>query len=371
MSVIDDLFLQLIRVGIGAETVWRVPANTNWELVKALADNQGLLAIVVDGVEQLPDGQRPPKEILLQWIGEVFQGYEYRYVQYISAILELARFYNSHEFKMMILKGYACGMEWPKPEHRPYGDIDIWQFGRQKEADALLESLKDQGVQKFKIDRSHHHHTVFYWEGFMVENHYDFINTKDLQSSRSIEIILKELGEDDRYYVELKDSLSNSLAKVYLPSPNLHALFLLRHLLLHFVSTSINLRQVLDWGFFVKAHSSEIDWKRLLTILDEYNMQVFFNCINAICIEELGFESYIFPHVRFYPDIKDQILCDILHPKYSEYEPNSFVPRLIYKYKRWKGNAWKQELCYKESRWCNFWMSLWAHFIKPSSILKQ
>lgn len=99
----------------------------------------------------------------MEWIGETLQGYEYRYELYQRAIAELAEFYNSHGFKMMVLKGYACSLDWPKPEHRPCGDIDIWLFGQQREADAALVSWFKVQDPSFKIDSSHHHHTVFDW----------------------------------------------------------------------------------------------------------------------------------------------------------------------------------------------------------------
>ena len=73
-----------------------------------------------------------PLQMKLEWIGEVLQNYEQRYSAYENAIGSLADFYNQHGFKMMVLKGYACSLDWPKPEHRPCGDIDIWQFGQQK-----------------------------------------------------------------------------------------------------------------------------------------------------------------------------------------------------------------------------------------------
>lgn len=76
----------------------------------------------------------------------------------------------------MVLKGYACSIDWPKPEHRPCGDIDIWLFGKQKEADAALAASPKFHDSSFKIDSSHHHHTVFDWCSFSVENHYDFVN---------------------------------------------------------------------------------------------------------------------------------------------------------------------------------------------------
>lgn len=68
----------------------------------------------------------------------MLQNYEYRYELYRRAIAELAGFYGEYGLKMMILKGYTCSLDWPKPEHRPCGDIDIWQFGKQNEADAFI-----------------------------------------------------------------------------------------------------------------------------------------------------------------------------------------------------------------------------------------
>lgn len=132
----NQAFLRLVRLGIGhsAEPL-REPVD--WNTMEALATKQGLLGVVLDGIQQLPDDQRPPKVQMLQWIGQVVQGYEQRYVEYRKAIDSLATFYTAHGFRMMLLKGYACGRDWPRPEHRPYGDIDIWLFGKQKEADAL------------------------------------------------------------------------------------------------------------------------------------------------------------------------------------------------------------------------------------------
>lgn len=367
LSSNQEVLLQLVRLGIG-HSKGDLPDVTSWGQIEALALQQGLSAIIVDGVEHLPKSQRPPKEILLQWIGNTLQSYEYRYELYRIAIAEMGAWYNTHGFKMMVLKGYACGLDWPKPEHRPCGDIDIWQFGQQKDADEALNAwFKVQGP-KFKIDNSHHHHTVFEWKGFTIENHYDFVNVHAEKSSKELEKVFKQLGTDDSHFVEVKDTLTGSAAKVYLPSPNLHALFLIRHMVSHFAAAEISLRQVLDWAFFVKKHKKEIDWDWLVSLLDQYHMKEFFNCINAICVEDLGFETNIFPYVQFSPELKNKVLTDILEPAFTAVEPNSLIPRMVYKYRRWQGNAWKQRLCYNESRWNAFWTGIWAKLLKPASI---
>lgn len=183
-----------------------------------------------------------------------------------------------------------------------------------------------------------------------------------MKSSKKIEKIFKELGVDDSHYVVINNE------KAYIPSPNLHALFLMRHLVAHFASVSITLRQVLDWAFFVEKHTKEIDWEWLTKVLREYHMYDFYNIINAICVGDLGFDFKFFPSVQFDPNMKNKVLNDIMFPKYSANEPLHLIPRLLYKYRRWQGNAWKQELCYSESRWSAFWSGLWAHLLKPASL---
>ena len=357
MNQNHETLLALTRNGIGHSVADNLSGQVVWEDIQELANTHGLSAVVLDGIEKLQDNKRPPKELLLQWIGNTLLSYEQRYELYRKTIAEIAGWHNSHGYKMMVLKGYACSLNWPKPEHRPCGDIDIWQFGKQKEADEVL--AREKGI---KIDNSHHHHTVFTWRDFTVENHYDFLNVHHHKSNVEIEAILKELGQDDSHYVELYGE------KVYVPSPNLHALFLLRHSMSNFASTGFTIRHLLDWAFFVEKNSKEIDWGWLEGVLEKYGMKKLFNVFNAICVGDLGFDVNIFPKVQFDPSLKDRVLNDILSPEFSEVEKGGFVSRAIYKYRRWKANAWKHDLCFSESMLSAFWSGVKSHILKPSSI---
>lgn len=366
--MMQDSFLRLLRLGIGTGSVTdlRLIANDviDWPVLKTLADRQGLTAVVLDGIDRFTVNGSSfsvelPVTMKLEWIGEVLQNFERRFAQYEKAIESLVGFYNHHGFKMMVLKGYACSLDWPKPNHRPCGDIDIWQFGEQREADKVLENTNFADNINVRIDRSHHHHTVFEWNGFTVENHYDFVNVHAHRSSKELEVIFKELGQDDSHRIEVNGE------KVYLPSANLHALFLIKHMVSHFAAAEIMLRQVLDWAFFVEKHTKEIDWEWLNGPLEKYHMKDFYNCINAICVDDLGFDLMIFPAIRFDPALKDRVLADILEPEYGSADSYGFVKRMAYKYRRWQGNAWKQKLCYPESRLEMFFTGLWSHIISP------
>lgn len=357
-----DGFLSLVRLGINNATSSE-PKEINWMVVQKLASEQGLSAIVLDGIDRLSESNRPPKEMTLQWIGEVLQDYEHRYELYRQAIVDLTGLYNGHGFKMMVLKGYATSLTWPKPSHRPCGDIDIWLFGKQKEADEII--ARETGI---KVDTSHHHHTVFNWRDFTVENHYDFVNVYAHKSSEKLEKLLKELGADDSYFVEMNDASTGSATKVYLPSPNLHALFLLRHSANHFASEVITLRNILDWAFHIKAYSDVIDWEWLEQQISEFGMSKFYDCIKASCVDDLGFDTNLFPSIQYNPELKDKVLMEILFPKFGSELPNSLIPRIHYKIRRWRENGWKHALCFNETRASSFFNSVWAHMLKPNTI---
>lgn len=354
-----EAFLALVRLGIGNAATERLPNHIDWDEIEALAEKQGMLGVVYDGVIRLADSAENaeilPLTVKLRWMGKVMQGYEQRYVVYRKAVADLAAWYQAHGYRMMVLKGLACGLDWPRPEHRPYGDIDIWLFGKYKEADEALRQAQEPG---FKVDNSHHHHTVFQWQGFTVENHYDFGNVYHHKSSRKLEAILKELADDG---LPLFDYCLQ-------PSANLHALFLLKHSMTDFAAFYVTLRQVLDWGFFVKVHGTEVDWEWLEGVLKEYHMLDFFNTFNAICVEDLGFDAALFPSIECNPLLKEKVLNDILEPEFTRSSPKKIIPRLMHKYRRWKGNEWKHKMCYNESMWSAFWSGVRLHLIKPASI---
>lgn len=364
--MMEDALLTLVRAGAGHG--WgQLPQAMDWPALFALAERQGVTAIAWDAVEVLLrqdrlTGERDlPKAVKYDGFGSMLFC-EKRYEEYKEAIASLAEFYASHGFRMMLLKGYGLSLNYPVPAHRPCGDIDIWLFGDYKAADAAMAS--DAGIVP---DKGHHHHTSFKWHGYLVENHYDIVNVHAHRSSAEIEKVFKELAQDDSHSIEING------AGVYLPSADFHALFLLRHSISHFASTRLNLRQVLDWGFFVEKHGGEISWPWLLEMLDRFGMRNFFDCMFRICVEDLGFAAEIFPIGSPYGEgetqrIKARVLADILAPEFEGEEPSRLVPRVWFKYRRWRANAWKHHLCYPDSMLSSFFASAWAHLLKPKSI---
>lgn len=116
------------------------------------------------------------------------------------------------------------------------------------------------------------------------------------------DIPLDEKSVDDYAIktIETVDSSSATKGELSDINPINRQLFLLiKFLSSQFVSNGITLRQVMMWAYYVKKYTKEIDWPQFLALLDEYRLRDFYNSLNAISVENLGFPIDIFPLVQF------------------------------------------------------------------------
>lgn len=368
MRASEKLLLSLVRCAVRRECdAALMSIEADWNAVFALANRQAIPILVADGLQVFLSVHRHVNPFVqesaadkmkrIQWLGQVV-AYERFYAKYEKVMADLARVYAKAGIRMMVLKGYGLSLDWPVPNHRPVGDLDIYNFGKWREGDALIS--KECGV---KIDDGHEHHTIFCFDGVAVENHYDFINTKAHRDAPMIEERLKRLAEQGCRTVELKD------AKILLPPANFNAIFLMRHAGQHFAGEHLNLRQVLDWGFFVRKHHKEVDWDETIGFLKQIGLYTFFCQINAICVDCLGFDEDIFPAIERNDALEKRILSDILHPEFAEEKPASGLGAILaFKLRRWWHNRWKHPLVYKEWLLPMFLTLLWSHLRRYKSI---
>lgn len=347
--------LALIKSALTNSTSSLPRDNINWQSLYPLALHQGVSAILLDAMERLPDEMRPPKSVLLQWIGQVTM-MEGMYARHKERIASLAELYGQLGIRMLLLKGYGCSLCYPKPEHRPTGDIDVFLFGMQDEGDALVE--KQLGI---KVHREYHKHSTFNLNGVEVENHAKFIDDVSHKSNIRFERILMQT-------LTQYPCIISSIANVLLPSPTFNALFLLRHTGEHFASNEITLRHVLDVGTFFKQYYTQIDWPLVFKVYKEERMLRFFNALATICVEYLGIDAACFAsddkQYTYQSDtaLADRILSDIFEKKDVLPMTTAGIDTIGKKLKyaidkslRWWRNRWKYKLVYNENLVESFW----------------
>lgn len=329
--------------------------NINWQSLYPLALHQGVSAILLDAIGRMLDEVRPAKPVLLQWIGQATM-MERMYARHKERIASLAELYGQQGIRMLLLKGYGCSLCYPRPEHRPTGDIDVYLFGKQKEADALAEKRLD-----IQVHSEYHKHSTFNYGGVEVENHAKFIDDVSHKSNIRFEQILMSV-------LEKEECLQSPIDNVLLPSPTFNALFLLRHTGKHFASNEITLRHVLDVGTFFQKYHSQIDWTVVFKVYKEERMMRFFNAIATICVEYMGLDAASFDsddkQYIYQSDtaLADRILSDIFEKKdelpMSTVGIDTIGKKLHYaidKSRRWWRNRWKYQLVYNESLVESFW----------------
>lgn len=366
MDKCKTITLELLRIALSdspIEESSQLFEGCNWEKIARYSAQQGITALVWDGLNRvIQEGKLsienlPDRATKLQWALAV-ERLEKRYAKQVSVIKRLASILEKSSITIMILKGYGLSLCYPKPSHRSCSDIDIWLYGKQKEGDDLLH--KSLGIT---IDQGKHHHTVFYVDGVMVENHFDFLNLHAHRSSREIERELLKRTEEHSDEIGIGDSV------VYMPPSNLHALFLLRHSASHFAAEKIVLRHICDWAMFLKHNASNIDWEWLYDVCRTQNMDRFLDALNGYAVDYFNIDSRLLPNFARRNDLEQRILNDILQPEFCEPKPEKGLIRIIlFKYRRWWANRWKHHLVYREGLLHSFVTQAWSHILKPKAI---
>ena len=348
MTVLEQQLVQLIRISITGRPE-PFSSKIDWTEMMHYSSNQGVLGVAFGAIEHLPEEDRPHIDFIMDWMRQI------TYLESINKIHkdvigEIASFLHKHDIRMLLLKGYGLSLFWPKPDSRPIGDIDIYTFGKWEETDKLI--CQKLGI---KSNTSHHKHSELHYKGKAIENHYEFLNVHAHRSTAEIEDILHE---------ELNAYPDKEIPNLYYPSCRFNALYLLRHSGEHFASTSMKLRLVLDWAFFVKSNS--VDWQWLLEIIDRVGMKQYFAVLNAICVRHLGFSAELFPELPVEDALVERSLNDILHPEVKREKHSVFFREIVFRFKRWWKNGWKNEMVYRENRWQLLLTQSWSHILKPT-----
>jgi len=266
---LKESFLVLVRMGL-EHVSGALPDNRVWSAIHALANQQGLSAIVMDGIERLPKNQRPPQVILLNWIGETLQSESQNAVQKRAAGEMADVFYNNH-IRTYVLKGEVIAECYPKPNHRlsvdldcyvrPIsGDFDAWTIGN--------DLIRNKG---YEVKTDFYKNSTFLLPGLTVENHRYLTPFRGNKKLTTLESVLQSLLHMDKGEDRFEDTW------LYRPPVMVTALFIIEHAYSHFLHEGLTWRLVLDWMMFGKKRQKEIDWIALEAYVDEFGFRKFYD----------------------------------------------------------------------------------------------
>ena len=255
----------------------------DWQALEELANELGLLGVMLDGVEKLPRELRPEKKAILQSIGQLIQS-EQQYAVQEHAAAEMALLLHQHGIRTYVLKGAVVAECYPRPEHRRSMDMDCF-LANENVNDNSDEDVWERGnrvleEQGFEVRRDFYKNSTVVLPGLTVENHRYLTPFRGNRTLRRLEIWLQgQLKVDSLKFKDgsLDDSGKFEGTWLYRPPVMVSVLFLIEHAYSHFLHEGLTWRMVLDWQMFCRRHWDEMDWKELEARVDEFGFRRFYD----------------------------------------------------------------------------------------------
>lgn len=239
------LFFELMQVAVGnRQSLSKAPTPEEWKSLYGMASKQAVAGVCAAAIEQLRQyGQHPPQQLLWEWIGTAAE-IQQRNERINKQCVKLQKNLQRDGFRSCILKGQGVALYYPKELslYRQPGDIDIW-------VDAPRDVVIDYAMNLCPnrvLDVKHIHCNVF--RDTEVEMHW-------IPSVSPVPSINKKI---ERFYNEQRErqmthnlELCRDGAQLVTPDARFNAVYLLNHMLGHFLYEGIGLRQMMDYYFIL------------------------------------------------------------------------------------------------------------------------
>ena len=363
MDINEWALIKLLRISVGDAEDLSFPPEVDWNKVFELSLQQGIVAVVLSGINICRNNATENlfvldtiewEDLKYKWMG-YGMCYERDNAQQKQRIGGLAQLFSDNGFKMLLLKGYGLSLYYPYPSFRPKGDIDIYMLGGSetlsRKADTLIS--EQLGIQVTKSKLGHHSHYTY--DGTLVENHYELSNTYFKgKSSLYLEGVLKMLAEES----------PKKFGPCYIPSANFNAVFLVWHLLTHFCGEKIRIRQICDWMLFLKHEHENIDWPRVKEIWRQSGLEKMASVVSGIAVGYLGMPSEYIPDLERDEGLEQRVMNDIFDQKTGN---SSLVSRIS----RYMTNGWKYKYIAETGTFIPMLKSLVMHIFHPSDIREE
>lgn len=273
------VFFELLRAGLWGvrnPDEW-IDETTGWQGVYLLATEQSALGLILAGLEH--SDVKPPKELLLQWIGEV-QAIEHRNKAMNAFVASLIERLRAEDVYTILVKGQGIAQCYERPLWRACGDVDLFlNEDNYKKALQILSPLATSIEEEDKYNK----HLAMTIGGWPVELH----GTLHSGLWRSIDRELDNVQYDVFYGGRVR-SWMNGNTQVFLPAADEDVMFVFAHILQHFYKEGIGLRQICDWCRLLWTYKDSLNQELLESRIRKMGVMTEWKAFAALAVDYLG-----------------------------------------------------------------------------------
>ena len=264
-----ELFFALIRCGIGKEnSLPYSPAPEEWRNLFEMAKKQTLVGITFAGIEKLPEEQRPPKNVLLQWY-TLSENIKNTNIDLNKKVNIVSQKFKAEGFSNCILKGQGIALLYPNPLLRTPGDIDIWLAGESKKIISYVKNIIPE------CSPTYHHVDFPISKDVDIEIHYRPSWMCNPITNKKIQQFYTE--QANIQFAEATDAKDFPV-----PGIAFNRIFILHHIYRHLFSEGIGIRQVLDYYFVMQQQMTKDDKAVYVKQLKEFGLYKFASAITYV-----------------------------------------------------------------------------------------
>ena len=317
-------FLELVKAGLwgNGNPDIRIDGTTDWQEVYRLATEQSVLGLVLAGLEH--SDVKPPKVLLLQWIGEV-QMIEQRNKAMNAFVSETIDTLREQDIYALLVKGQGIAQCYEKPLWRPSGDID---FFLSKDNYGKAVSFFKNRYSNYKDGGRYSQEYAFYTDQWMIEVHGSLRTCLSSRIDTVVDTVQKSV-----FYGGNVRSWDNNGTLVFLPAPTEDVFLVFTHFIKHFYKEGMSLRQVCDWCRLLWTYRESLNygnlelWITKCGLMGEwkafYNLASRYLSMPDLGLRLTGVESATSRHSsnKFgsaHDSIADFMVCDSRYDKKAE-----------------------------------------------------
>ena len=276
----DSQFFALLRSGLWNEVPERAPfaGGTDWEALHDLAFRQTVAPLVTDGINRLPKELLPAEPERLD-----------PFLRDLMATANRNRVLDAFVPKLfdalagipvVLVKGQSLALDYPDPERRQPGDIDLLLLPSSYEAakDILLPKATTVLDEEKEI-----WHQGMRFRSVEVEIHGSISTLMSRKLDRKLAALLEEQFDGRPF-----PAVSIGGAEIPVPDADFNAVYIFVHFLQHYWSGGVGLRQLVDWMTFVSVHKRDIHPVVLEVRLQDLGLLRLWKVFTGFAQEYLG-----------------------------------------------------------------------------------
>ena len=276
----DSQFFALLRSGLWNEVPERSPfaGGVDWEALYRLAFAQTVVPLVTDGINRLPQEFLPAEpERLDPFLGDMMATAKRN--RTLDAFIPKL-FGALKGIPAVLVKGQSLAQDYPEPERRQPGDIDLLLLPASYEAAKAV--LLPKATRVAEEDRGIWHQGM-HFRSIEVEIHGSISTLMSRKLDRKLAALLEEQFDGRAFPV-----VPIGGAEIPVPDADFNAVYVFVHFLQHYWAGGVGLRQLVDWMTFVTVHKRDIHPVVLETRLRDLGLLRVWQTFTGFAQEYLG-----------------------------------------------------------------------------------